>query len=182
MSVDRGIREAVQGLAGTGGVRGSEMMLATVLSYDTGSRTCTVQSVDENDVTTLENVRLMSCVDDGLLYLPTVGSSVIVVKSKKNLYFVAMFSELDQVTIAAHAIQFGDGSYGGVVKGTEFQTQEAKSVQLFEALLAVINGAPIPEPGSGAPSALQAALKTAVTGLSVPSFTNSVNTAITHGV
>lgn len=181
MSVDRGIREAVQGLAGTGGVRGADMMLATVLSYDVDSRTCSVQSVDENDITTLENVRLMTSVDDGLLYLPTVGSSVIVVKSKKNLYFVAMFSALDQVTIAAPSIQFGDGTFGGMVKGTEFQTQEAKTVQLLEALLGIINGAPIPEPGSGAPSALQAALKTAVSGLSVPDFTNAVNGIITHG-
>jgi hypothetical protein len=56
------------------------------------------------------------------------------------------------------------------VLGTSLNTENQKLKSLLTNLLSVINGAPITEPGSGSPSALQAALKTALTTNVVPSY------------
>jgi hypothetical protein len=181
MSDTRRIREVVQRLAGTQGTEGNYPVMCTVLTVDTDALTCTVESVNDGDVYELDNVRLMACVDDGFLLLPVVGSNVIVNKNDRGLPFVEMFSELTNVYVTAPATQFNDGSFGGMVKGTEFLTQTTKLVNLLTAIFDVLTGAPIDEPGNGAPSALQAALNAALAGQQVPDFSNSVNTLITHG-
>jgi len=59
-----------------------------------------------------------------------------------------------------------------MVKGTELKTQLDKNNDLLQALITIINGSVIPEPGSGAASALQAALKVAITSKHLGDYTN----------
>ena len=53
---------------------------------------------------------------------------------------------------------------------------------LLDSIVSVINAVPvILEPGNGNPSALQAALKTAVTGKTTGSFSGVINERVKHG-
>jgi hypothetical protein len=49
-----------------------------------------------------------------------------------------------------------------MVKGSELETQLEKNNDLLQAIIDILTGTVIDEPGSGSPSALQAALKTAI--------------------
>lgn len=60
-----------------------------------------------------------------------------------------------------------------VLKGATTRIEHAKLESILNAMLGVINGAPLNQPG-GAPSVLQAALAAAVTGLPVPSYPTSL--------
>ena len=59
-----------------------------------------------------------------------------------------------------------------MIKGTELKTQLDKTNELLQALLNIISGAPVTEPGNGAPSALQAALQAAVGTKVLGDYTN----------
>jgi hypothetical protein len=59
-----------------------------------------------------------------------------------------------------------------MVLGDELKTQIEKTNNLLQALINIISGAPIPEPGNGANSALQAALTAAITGQTLGDFSN----------
>ncbi len=80
----------------------------------------------------------------------------------------------------AELIQFNGGENGGLCITPKLVENLNKNNALLQALLGVINGTAIPEPGSGSPSALQAALKTAVVTKEIGDFTAIENTKITH--
>jgi hypothetical protein len=82
---------------------------------------------------------------------------------------------------ASVLMQLNDGSLGGLTKTKVLQTQLNKNNALLSHIIAIINGTPVTEPGSGAPSALQIALKAAIATDSVGDFSNIENTKITHG-
>lgn len=63
-----------------------------------------------------------------------------------------------------------------MVLGDELKTQLDKTNVLLQALIDILNGASIPEPGNGAPSALQLALKTAIIGKALGSYTDIKST------
>jgi hypothetical protein len=153
-----------------------------VNSYDVATRTCDCTAITGMAGTDMPNVQLMPEVDDGLVLFPTAGSTVFVVYSTYVPPFVVLFSQIDQVLFSAGSIQFNDGSFGGLTKSIELQTQLNTTNALLTAILTVLNGAPIPEPGSGSPSALQAALKVALTGQQLGDYSAIINTLITHGV
>ena len=147
MSDDK-IREAVRKLAGT--QLSDEVFLVSCMveSVDEGARTCDCINIEGGAVTDIPNVQLMAEVDDGMLMLPTVGSTVIVLYAKRAIPLVVMFSEVDKVlmisgnsvvsitndnvkisngsssaTIADQLIQFNDGSLGGLVKVKDLTTK-----------------------------------------------------------
>ena len=76
--------------------------------------------------------------------------------------------------------QFNDGSLGGMTKTLELQTQINKLNTLVMHLVSVINGIPVPEPGSGAASALQASLAAAIATDSVGDFSNIEDIKVKH--
>jgi len=71
--------------------------------------------------------------------------------------------------------------YGGVIKVEELKTQLEKSNQILQALLTVVRGAPIPEPGNSSPSALQTALSSAFASLGVGNFSGIASDKVFHG-
>jgi hypothetical protein len=122
---DRIIQDSVQKLAGVLLADQVFLVEAEVTAVDIPSRTCTVVTTSGQSIAELQNVRLMPVVDDGVLIVPTVGSSILVGHSKRIEPFVCQFSQVDQVIIISGtskidiqdgAIQLNDGSYGGLVE------------------------------------------------------------------
>ena len=100
-----------------------------VKSVDKQKAVCNV-SLLENEEIILENVRLQAIdneQDNGILFFPKVGSSVIVGKlDYVDSYFVAMYSEIEEVSwkldgqerlkITANEIVFNEGTKGAMVE------------------------------------------------------------------
>lgn len=79
-------------------------------------------------------------------------------------------------------LELNGKSLGGLTKTKELKTQLDKNSAILQSLLAVINSAaPIPEPGSGSPSALQAAFKVAVAGKVPGDFSQIESDKVFHG-
>lgn len=162
-----------------------------VLSIEKSDRTCAVLSIGGDSDIEIPGVRLQSEVSDGILILPRVDSTVFVGYSKRLAPFVLQFGDVDYVVMEAGGstfelssdgkIRINDGSYGGLTKTRDLVAELNKTNLLLNSLLTVINGFPIPEPGSGAPSALQTALKSAIAGKTLGSFAAIENTQVTHG-
>jgi len=122
------IREAIRKLAGTDLLDQTSLVVATVTAVDVAKRTCDCSNITGTAVADLLGVQLMAEVDDGVLYVPAVGSTVIIVMSKYVEPYVAMFSELDRVytvvgdsvlDILRGKIILNDGSFAGLVKVVE---------------------------------------------------------------
>ncbi len=77
-------------------------------------------------------------------------------------------------------IQFNEGALGGLTKTKVLKTELDKVKRLLEHVVNVIVGGPISEPGSGASSAFQAALKTAIAGDNMPNFDEIENEKVIH--
>lgn len=92
-----------------------------------------------------------------------VGDIVCKVTNKATLEIPEIeITAETSIKVSCPDIVFNDGNNNGLVKVAELtaklNTVEQDLNSLKQALQAVIGGAPIPEPGSGAPSALQVAL------------------------
>lgn len=112
---DRSIQEAIQKLAGTHLNDSIHICAATVTAVDVAARTCTCEAIGGKAVTELGNVQLMPEVNDGLLLIPAIDSTVIVQWSTRNEPFILMFSELKTATLSANeGIQFQGGELGGI--------------------------------------------------------------------
>lgn len=182
MGNDRSVRDAVRRLAGTFGGDTITFLSCSVSKVDISKRSCDCIQIGGDAVIEIPGVQLMSEVDDGWLLLPAIDSTVIVCYSNKNVPYIALFSEIDKaILIANNGIQLQGGEFGGLTKTIELQTQLNKTNELLTALLTVLNGSPINEPGNGAPSALQIALKASITGKQLGNYTDIINENITHG-
>jgi len=148
---------------------------ATVKSVDLATLTCVVELPDETEI---PDVRLKAAIDnvkDGMVQVPAVNSTVLVglIGNKVSTRCVVMVSVVEEVL-------FFNGTNGGLVKWQSTKTELDKVKDYITAINNVLNGAPIAEPGGGAPSALQTSLKAAVTGIQMPSFEDLENTKVKH--
>lgn len=143
-------------------------------------KTCRVEPIDGGAEIT--GVRLSPVTDssnEGILIIPEVDSYVMVSQIKVNaadfVYYVSSCSRITEVKmITTNATVYS------LTKTELLITELNKTNALLNALLAVINGTAIPEPGSGAPSALQVALKAAITGQTLGNYTDIKNEKIKH--
>lgn len=140
------LREAIRQLAGTQFDIGVNVALAEVISVDSDNATCVCQLI--NGITTAEQktVSLMADNDDGLLIIPSIGSTVIVAWTKRMLPYIAMFSEIQDVFLdASGIIQMNQGVFGGLVKVQDLVARLNNIENAFNALNAKVNGlAPTP--------------------------------------
>jgi len=122
---DRNIIQSIQQIAGTYNADIVHLITAEVDSVNIATRTCSVTTISGKNQTAIENVRLMAAVDDGILFIPTIGSTVMIFYSNYNLPFVVQYSELDQVLFISGSsqvqiidgkIMLNDGSFGGLVE------------------------------------------------------------------
>jgi hypothetical protein len=189
---DRKIIEAIQQLAGTHLSDEVSIIPCAVTSVNKGERTCDCTAIGGKSDIDFPTVRLQAEISDGMLIIPAIDSVVFVAYTKRLEPFVCLFSEVDYVVFDIGGstleisnngkIRLNDGSYGGLTKTKELQKQLNLTNSLLTSLLGIINGPPIPEAGNGAPSSLQTALKSALTGQKLGTFTNIENTQITHGI
>lgn len=118
---DRAIISAVQKMTGTFREDKVSMLLGTVVSIQGNTCTCII-----DDELELPNCHLQSTVCDGFLLIPAVGSSVVILNSKKNDPIVVSFGDLDHVYLQvgessievakSGEITLNDGNLGGLVK------------------------------------------------------------------
>lgn len=95
------IQRAIQTLAGVKGEDKVHLIAANVTSVDEAARTCNVDVLSGLGQTVIENVQLMASVDDGILLVPAIDSTIIVSYSTYNQPFVSLFSELSKVVLVA---------------------------------------------------------------------------------
>lgn len=179
---NRQIIEAIQRMTGTQLADTVRLLAATVDAVDEAKRTCTVTTVSSQGTATIENVQLMASIDDGILIVPAVDSTVIVAYSTFNQPFVALFSGAEKillvagennaavtmdadgllleiadtkVRIADGEITLNDGAMGGLVKVIQL-TQKLNALESAVNQLKQIFSAWVPVPQDGG-----AALKTA---------------------
>lgn len=99
--MNRQIIEAVQKMTGTQLRDNVILISANVDSVDESTRSCVVTTIGGAATVTIENVQLMASVDDGILIIPKVDSTVFVCYSTFNLPFVCQFSAVDKVVFVA---------------------------------------------------------------------------------
>ena len=73
--------------------------------------------------------------------------------------------------VPGERVNLGEGSEP-LVLGDTMQSEITKTNNLLQAIVNIINGPQIPEPGNGSPSAFQIALNTAIQPLNLGDFTN----------
>lgn len=149
-------------------------------------------TVKTDDGDTLFDVRLRAIsasANQSVEVLPAKGSRVLLLKIEEDDYFILHADKIDSyavrvadtlLKITSNGIVFNDGSLGGMVKAKTLASELNKNNQLLTAILAVLNGAPIPEVGNGANSSLQVALKAAVSGMSLGDFSALENEKVKH--
>lgn len=168
-----------------------QVIAGTVEAVNASKNTCTVAPADGG--ATYYGVRLRPAIGDGeygILIIPKVGSQVLVglIDNDERKPYVAMYSELDTVEMVAEgvysvngaAIHMNGDTYDSI-KGAEIKAELDKTKTILDALIQVLGGAPIPEPGNGAASALQVALNGAVASLPAPDFSDITNNKVKHG-
>lgn len=148
MSNDRAIIEAIQKISGTQLNDKVRLFAASVNSVNESARTCTVTTISSQGSMTIENVQLMASVDDGILLLPAIDSTVIVSYSTYNQPFICLFSELQKVLLIVGSsvmsikdgiIQFNDGSNGGLVEVIKLTTKLNNLENLVNDLVSKYN-------------------------------------------
>lgn len=114
------LKTAVQILAGTHLRDNAQYVFCSVDSVDEAKQVCTCTPIGGDSTTQIPAVKLTAEENDGLLYLPKIGSTVVVVFSQRSEPFVALFSDIDKIIIIAEtSVQFQDGTFGGLVKVNE---------------------------------------------------------------
>jgi hypothetical protein len=124
---------------------------------------------------------------EGVPYFDVLlGVGMMGVKPKEGTDCLIAILEGDDATAfmlyanEADLIEFNGGSNGGLAITPTLINELNKTNAILQAIVNIINGASIPEPGNGAASALQTALKTAITNKNLGDFSQVENKKITH--
>lgn len=80
--------------------------VAEVTAVDLGSRSCTVIGISDEVGVEYANVWLMPVIDDGILYVPKIGSTVVVQNNPNMRPYVSMWSELDNIMYVINGTSF----------------------------------------------------------------------------
>ena len=165
---NRKIRDAIKKMA-----KGNKILVSIPAKViDVNGHLCDVEPV--NGDAEILDVRLQTSNVKGQYLKPKINSIVYISMLDEDNYFVSTYGELE-------LIELGGDEYGGLTITPELQKQLDVTNELLKALILVIDGPPIPEPGAGAPSAFQTALKSALIGQSLGDYSNIENETITHG-
>ena len=152
-----------------------ELFPAKVTSVNEANLTIDVEPIGEPE---LFDVRLKAGVDnvtDGIVHFPKVGSIVLcsMVANSKQDAVVMFTSSVDKV------LMFG-GENGGLTITPKLVDELNKTNELLNALLDVIKGAPVMEPGNGSPSALQTQLNAVLADKELGDYSEIENEKVKH--
>lgn len=158
------------------------------------SKVCKVKSVDQEARTAdlepidgtadLLEARLQASTQQkaGMALIPKVGSLVIASFISPSQAWISGVDDPEKILIDAPEVIINGGGSKGLIIAESLFTELQKDVAILKGILQVINGSPIPEPGSGSPSALQTALKAALAAKSPGNYGEKLlNDKVTHG-
>jgi hypothetical protein len=115
-----------------------------------------------------------------------LGVGMMVIKPKTGTDCLIAILEGDEATAfllyanEADLIEFNGGNNGGLAITPTLIDELNKTNALLQAIINIINGAAISEPGNGSASALQTALKTAIINKKLGDYSQIENKQITH--
>ena len=206
---DNSLGIAIRKLAGTHDKDVFKLMYGQVVSVDLTNEDYPCCVVNTPGDVQVPNVALAASVGDGLLRVPTIGSTVAIFK---NIHgdgaFILLYSDLDSIRLETQQgwliawdsngedSNLSNKSFGGLVTLVDPNNQDGgvlarlnkieKDNNNLRNLLNTVMGTVINEPGNGAPSALQAALKAALAGYFSPALVETQrddieNKNFTHG-
>ena len=112
------VAELVQQLSGTYGISPVQVMTCEVKSVSSSERTCTVLPLTDNLEPFAE--QLMADIDDGLLILPMVGSTVKIMLSEIITPTVIQYSAIDEILIVSGGAAIKIYSTGVELQGSDF--------------------------------------------------------------
>ncbi len=184
MSKEYECRKLMRGIIGE---PNQDSHLCIVTAVD--GATCDVKRIIDGKE--IKRVRLNATIkaSDGLVIVPKIGSAVLVTKIDSNKYFVSQFSEIEKIILnvtdnvevnAANTITFNGGENGGLTITPKLVEELNKTNAALQAIITVLTGEPVPEPGNGSSSALQLELNLALAGKQIGDFSQIENTKITH--
>ncbi len=155
----------------------AQVLVAEVTAVDEQQLSCDVKLID--DETELFDIRLLPAIGES-------AASIVLIPETGSLVLVGIIANIPSASYMitcqkASKIILRGGSLGGLVKAKELKKQIDKNTNVLQAIINVLTGAPIPEPGNQVPSALQTALKSAVTGKQLADLKDIENKTVTHG-
>lgn len=120
------IASSIRAIAGTSNMKDKpDVFLAEVDNVDEAARTCSCTLINGTSDISLDVVNLMAEVNDGLLRIPTKGSTVYILSTPNITPWVDVFSELDKIfyvagggtfLIADSGIELMGKKYGGLIE------------------------------------------------------------------
>jgi hypothetical protein len=181
MTLDDAAREAIEQLAGTHKIDRLGLIFGTVKSVELDTNTCVVTPFNSRFVSDIPGVLLQADVSDGVEFIPTIDSTVMVMWSLQNSPYVAMYSELENINMSCNdVIKLQDGSFGGLTKTQELKTQLDKTNAVLQAVVDSLSSwTPVPSDGG---AALKAFFVAAVAGKTKGDYSDIENEKVTHGI
>ncbi len=152
MSSDRRISEAILILSGASKTGTVYALDAVIKSVDKNKRTCVVYTITGKTQSEIPDVRLMASVDDGVLFVPVVGSNVTIILTQQADPYITQYSDIDEII-------FRGGDLGGLVKLKETVERLNKIEDDINAIKKVFSTTWTPTPNDGG-AALKAAAAT----------------------
>tara|TARA_Y100000588_G_scaffold217747_1_gene231657 strand:+ start:122 stop:637 length:516 start_codon:yes stop_codon:yes gene_type:complete len=148
---------------------------ADVLEVDKDTLTCVVSPVNGAEMFDVRLKASINTVTDGIVEFPVEGTTVLVclIGNDPEMGFIAAVDKVETV------LMFG-GENGGLTITPKLVKELNKTNELLTALLDVIKGAPVMEPGNGSPSALQTQLNAAVADKELGDYSEIENEKVKH--
>lgn len=155
---------------------------AEVKSVDDAKDTCVVMAVDGPEIPDVKLKSILSDQESKFVVYPKVGSfvTVSILQNMETECYVSQYSEIQKIVLNTDEVIINGGAKGGLVNWPDVQAELDKNNEILQAILQVITGAPITEPGNGAPSALQQSLGSALNGKTVGNFADKEDTKVKH--
>lgn len=179
---DGNLAEIIQEIA-KGIIRNEELysQLCTVTKIDETERTCEVVPIDDDD-DKIFKVKFQSVINSklGIFIKPKLNTVVIVTFINNNAGFISLVGEIDEILVNCESIVINDGKNGGLINIKSLITQVDKNSAILDAMKIAIEGPPVPEPGNGAPSALQTVLSGATAGKDTADLSDIEDKKVTH--
>jgi hypothetical protein len=169
---------------------------ASALMYGICTNINGIDTIDVDvDGITYHDVQLQAIKEGSgksLVIVPAKGSSVLIGNVEQCTGFVLMQADKAErilvkqadgmyIDVIKDVIKLNGDSEGGVLIEKKLVDELKKVNDILQAIMTILSGPPIPEPGSGAPSALQTALKGVLAGKLLPAYLQITNDKVKHG-
>lgn len=146
--------------------------ICRVVSVDKEENTLEAEPID-GDANILDvRIGVNNGQDNEFLVYPSINSNVLITFINKNEAFVSSVSQVEEVV-------FNGGKNGGLININTLIAELQKNTAILTQIKAVVS-APIIETGNGSPSALGAALNSALSSLETGVFTNMEDEKFKH--